>query len=510
MKKLKIILPSKWFCFLLLAITFLVCIHFFLSPHSSKYTGSETTFTGTIMNIEVSGGMLSLEIMGKEKLIGSYFFLTEEEKDSFLVTYSLGDTIYFEGNLVLPSKNSVFNLFNYKEYLERKEIYYLVEIITIQKIDSSKNLLYQLKNKINHHISKYQSSSYLQAFLLGDTSKIDDDILATYQKNGVSHLLAISGMHVSFLSGMLLLLFKKIRFSTLIQYLSVIIFLLFYMILSGNTPSISRAVILFSLISINKVFDLKISTLQLLLITFCLLVINNPNILFDVGFEYSFLISFYLILFQKKLNQDSYLKGLFQISFFSFLVSLPISIFYFYQVNLFSILLNLVFVPLVSFIIFPLSFLTFLLPFLDSVFSFLTQFMETLSLFFSNHLSFLLIFRKPHLVWILFYYFFLLLFRYDYKKIGSLGIILLLSYQYFYLFLFPQTFFIMIDVGQGDSLLIHSNNHTLLVDTGGKIEYKREKWQIRKTKTIAEKTLIPLLKSYGIRKLDYLILTHGH
>ena len=51
----------------------------------------------------------------------------------------------------------------------------------------------------------------------------------------------------------------------------------------------------------------------------------------------------------------------------------------------------------------------------------------------------------------------------------------------------------MIDVGQGDSLLIHSNNHTLLVDTGGKIEYKREKWQIRKTKTIAEKTLIPLL-----------------
>ena len=461
------------------------------------------------MNIEVSGGMLSLEIMGKEKLIGSYFFLTEEEKDSFLVSYSLGDTIYFEGNLVLPSKNSIFNLFNYKEYLERKEIYYLVEIIMIQKIDSSKNLLYQLKNKINHHISKYQSSSYLQAFLLGDTSKIDDDILATYQKNGVSHLLAISGMHVSFLSGMLLLLFKKIRFSTLIQYLSVIIFLLFYMILSGNTPSISRAVILFSLISINKVFDLKISTLQLLLITFCLLVINNPNILFDVGFEYSFLISFYLILFQKKLNQDSYLKGLFQISFFSFLVSLPISIFYFYQVNLFSILLNLVFVPLVSFIIFPLSFLTFLLPFLDSVFSFLTQFMETLSLLFSNHLSFLLIFRKPHLVWILFYYFFLLLFRYDYKKIGSLGIILLLSYQYFYLFLFPQTFFIMIDVGQGDSLLIHSNNHTLLVDTGGKIEYKREKWQIRKTKTIAEKTLIPLLKSYGIRKLDYLILTHG-
>ena len=461
------------------------------------------------MNIEVSGGMLSLEIMGKEKLIGSYFFLTEEEKDSFLVSYSLGDTIYFEGNLVLPSKNSVFNLFNYKEYLERKEIYYLVEIIMIQKIDSSKNLLYQLKNKINHHISKYQSSSYLQAFLLGDMSKIDDDILATYQKNGVSHLLAISGMHVSFLSGMLLLLFKKIRFSTLIQYLSVILFLLFYMILSGNTPSINRAVILFSLISINKVFDLKISTLQLLLITFCLLVINNPNILFDVGFEYSFLISFYLILFQKKLNQDSYLKGLFQISFFSFLVSLPISIFYFYQVNLFSIFLNLVFVPLVSFIIFPLSFLTFLLPFLDSVFSFLTQFMETLSLFFSNHLSFLLIFRKPHLIWILFYYFFLLLFRYDYKKIGSLGIILLLSYQYFYLFLFPQTFFIMIDVGQGDSLLIHSNNHTLLVDTGGKIEYKREKWQIRKTKTIAEKTLIPLLKSYGIRKLDYLILTHG-
>ena len=67
----------------------------------------------------------------------------------------------------------------------------------------------------------------------------------------------------------------------------------------------------------------------------------------------------------------------------------------------------------------------------------------------------------------------------------------------------------MIDVGQGDSLLIYSHNQTMLIDTGGKISYSKEPWQERQTKSLSDTTLLPLLKSLGIRKLDYLVLSHG-
>lgn len=509
MKKLKIILRSKWFYVGLLCLTLIYSLFYLSIPHSSKLDINDSTFSGIILEIKTSGDLLTLELKGKEKILGSYFFENETEKNKFLETYHLGDEVALTGTWTIPTNNTVPNLFNYKQYLNRKKIYYIMQIDTIEKILENRRWFYQVKNTILNHISHYKSKAYLSTFILGDTDFLTNDVIASYQNNGVSHLLAISGMHVSLLSGILLMFLKKLHFSDKKRYLFTMIFLLFYMVLSGSSPSISRAVVLFGFLSMNRIFHWQMKTFYLFILTFCILVVINPNVLFEVGFQYSFIISFFLILMQLKMEKASYWKGLFQVSMISFWVSLPISIYYFYQINFLSILLNLIFVPLVSFVVFPLSLLTILFPFLDTPFFLLTKIMENCSIFLDTIDIFNVILGKPHIWWLVLYYLcliFVVCFR---KKIGSLGIILLLGYQYFHLFLFPQSFFLMIDVGQGDSLLIHSRNHTMLIDTGGKISYEKEEWAIRETKTLTESTLLPLLKSLGIRKLDYLVLSHG-
>ena len=68
----------------------------------------------------------------------------------------------------------------------------------------------------------------------------------------------------------------------------------------------------------------------------------------------------------------------------------------------------------------------------------------------------------------------------------------------------------MLDVGQGDSIIIHSNNKTVLIDTGGIKNYSNKKWELQKNNySIVNSVTIPYLKKLGISKLDYLILTHG-
>ena len=509
MKRLKQILQFKIIYTILLVVTIIYSFLSFNLHNVSKINPNDKNFVGIISKIEVDADLLKLELDGEEKIIGNYYFKTSEEKNNFVGSYQLGDKVSLIGTFSVPKNNTVFNLFNYKKYLENKGIYYNIQIDQINLIQKNDSLFYKIKTNILKHIDGYQSNNYLRTFILGDTSYLDDMVIKSYQENGISHLFAISGMHISLLSGILLLILRKVKIREEISYFIVILFLLFYMFLSGNSPSICRAVTLFILVSINKIFKLNIKTIFWLVLTFCILVLMNPFILFEVGFQYSFIISFYLILLKDKLKCGSYVKGLFWISVTSFLVSFPISIYYFYQVNLLSVLLNLLFVPLVSFIVFPLSILTFFLPFLDFIFIFVTDLMERLSFLFHDISNIQIIFMKPNIVWIILYYLFLIGCLYFNYKIGWLFLIILLCYQYFNNIIIPKTFFIAIDVGQGDSLLIHSNNKTILIDTGGKFTYAKEEWQRRKIKTLTDTTLLPFIKSLGIRKLDYLLISHG-
>ncbi len=509
LKKLSPILHCKWTYILLVILALGYSFLFFLLPHHSILDISTNTLQGIITDMKIEGDLLTIQIEAKEKVLGNYYFKEKKEKENFSDYYHLGDTILVTGTFSKPKNNTVPNLFNYRKYLERKGIYYLISIDTIEKVKENHNPLYLVKTVIQNHISTYQSKGYLMTFILGDHQFLDQDIKTTYQEIGVSHLLAISGMHISLLSGIFLFFLKKMIKKENICYIITVFFLIFYMFLTGNSPSVSRAVILFSLLTCNQLLKWNLKTIQIWCLTFTILVFQNPNLLLEVGFQFSFIVSFYLILLQSKFKNKSYWHTLFFVSIISFSVSFPITIFHFYQVNILSVIFNFIFVPFISCFIFPFSLLTFFFPFLDSIFLFFLRIMENLALF-CNHFTWSkLIWVRPSILWIFLYYVILTLFFYKKKKRILIIFFLLLSYQYFYLFLFPNQFLIMIDVGQGDSIFIHSNNHNLLIDTGGKISYPKEEWQERKTSSLAENTLLPLLKSLGIRKLDYLLLSHG-
>ena len=157
------------------------------------------------------------------------------------------------------------------------------------------------------------------------------------------------------------------------------------MTLTDFLPSILRSGIFFILIYLNKKFNLNISMFKLMIILLFICVLIDPYIVYKIGFQYSYTISFYLITFNQLINKSkNKLYKLFIVSFISFIVSVPIAINNFSQINVLSIFLNIFFVPIVSSIIFPLSLITFLFPFFNNLFTILINIFELLSITFSK------------------------------------------------------------------------------------------------------------------------------
>ena len=186
--------------------------------------------------------------------------------------------------------------------------------------------------------------------------------------------------------------------------------------------------------------------------------------------------------------------------------SLPIVLNNFYEFNILSILFNLIYVPFVSFVLFPLSLICFIFPFFDNLLFFLTNLLEITSLFFSkiDILSFIL--GKPSMLLIIFYYIGITLFLFN-KKYIYLIIIILIVNKLMYYNVVPSIEFL--DVGQGDSILIRYNkNKTVLIDTGGALKFESG-FKRANEFSIGRDSIAPYLKSIGISTIDHMIITHG-
>ena len=500
LKKLRIILQSNYFyLFLMLFVAILL---YFNACDKSKYDINDDVIIGTITSYYIDNDKLVITIFGKEKVLCNYYF--KDENNTF--DYELGDKIKLFGKLKLPSNNSIFNGFNYREYLKYERINYIFDIDEIIKISNNKSIMYKLKNSIINIINKSPNKDYLHTFLLGNNKYIDKEVMESYRINGISHLFSISGMHISLLSMIILKLLKNYKFKKEV----VILFLLIYMTLTDFLPSILRSGIFFILIYLNKKFNLNISMFKLMIILLFICVLIDPYIVYKIGFQYSYTISFYLITFNQLINKSkNKLYKLFIVSFISFIVSVPIAINNFSQINVLSIFLNIFFVPIVSSIIFPLSLITFLFPFFNNLFAILINIFELLSITFSKIDNFIFIMSKISTLFIIIYYIIISITLYflsknKYKYIVSLMFIFVIHYN---ITIFNKGLEITyIDVGQGDSIFIKFPNDksNILIDTGGKVTYGN-----LKNNYSVGKNIIDYLKSMGIRKLDYLIITHG-
>ena len=499
MKKLKTILQSNIITIFIFLITVFYILFYLNNKPESKYTKNENIITGYIYECDRKEDKIVLKVKGKENILVNYYDDFKCELGSYIKAY---------GEIKKPEKNTNFYLFNYQNYLLTKKINYIFKADKIEKINTKIPFIYQIKNYLNKHIENYKSKPYLEALVLGKDDNIKENVIESYQTNGISHLLAISGAQITLFSCGLLFILSKL-FSKNTSYLFTIMFLLFYLFITNFQSSILRAVAFFIILTINKQFELKISTLKLLIITLCTLLIINPYLIYSLGFILSFTVSFFLILFKGLINKyQNYFSKTLVISLIAFLSSAPIIINSFFKINLLSPIINSYFVPLVTFIIYPLALLTFIFKPLDNIFLNIVTIMEKASLKLSNIDILNLSMSHINIIFFIIYYLIIIFILYNWQKgrnyIIIFFIILLIHHNINYLN--PYSTLTMIDVGQGDSFLLKlkHNKANILIDTGGIASYDD-----RKPYDIAQNILIPYLNAEGVNKLDYLIITHG-
>ena len=438
-------------------------------------------------------------------LVGTLYLDNLEEKENILDDLLYGAYVLVEGELIKPYNNTIPNNFNYKSYLSNKMIYYQLKIDNIKVIKESNNIIYKLKNKINKRILKIDKTGYLKAFILGDNSLIDDMVYESYQSIGITHLFALSGMHVSLLSGIILKGLKKVN--NKLKYLIVIIVLISYGFIVGYPASIKRAITFFIIASINKIFNFKLSTLKILFITVFILIFINYKIIYDIGFLYSVITVFGIFWGSNFIKSENIIYSSFKLSLVAFLFSLPITLACFYEINILSIIYNMFYIPFVSVILYPFCLLTFILPFLEKILVLLIKVMENISLFLNN-IDFFKLYLDFNIGEILLFYILLLvILRYNRFKYFIL-LFLIVFIDFMIPYLDSSLYVYYLDVGQGDSSLIITPHlkEVILIDTGGKLIFDTK---LEGDKSYVSEGTLSLLRSLGINKIDYLILTHG-
>jgi len=511
MKRLKIILQSNWFYYS--AIIFL-CLYCFIFTkvlnYKSVYSLNDSELTGRIIDYNIDGNKLSLIVNGKEKVKATYYIKDEKEKAYLESNLLLGSIVNLSGSFSNPLNNTIPNTFNYKNYLSNKGIYSIFKVETYE-LNNKISLLYKAKNFVLKRINTNEElSAYFKTFILGDKREISSEDYSNYQINGISHLLAISGMHIGLFSSMLFFILKKLKLDEKKSFVIVFTFLLFYAFLTSYSASILRALVFMLFLNLNKIYYLKISSIKCLFLTTFIIVLFSPLIIYDLGFQYSSITVFGLLLASDYIK-GSYVQKLFKTSLVAFIFSFPLTIYNFYEINLLSPILNIIFVPFVSFVLYPLILLNFVFPFLTDVSLIVLQLLDFLNKFSASLDFFIINIPKISVLLVFLLYILLLLFIKTKRKVIIILILNICFFIKYKPFLDNSAYVYFLDVGQGDSSLLISPNrrNVVMIDTGGVISFNNESWKETKRSYTLSYNTISFLKSLGINKIDLLILSHG-
>lgn len=413
-----------------------------------------------------------------------------------------GEVYRVSGVLETPNHETIPYGFSYKNYLLSKNVKTTMFSDDF-KLISSKYSIYLLPFYLNQYIEEKcpRSKAYIKTFLLADQSDIDQNIKMRINNIGISHLFAVSGLHITLIVFVIQKVLTHMYVTKKGRERFIVAVLVVYLIITAFAPSITRAALMYFLLMINKKLKLQLSTLDVLSIVFFLLMIQTPYYYYHIGFILSFLITFSIITGHELLNFSGKMKQIFGLSCLSFFVSLPIIVNINDQINLLSLGYNVYFLLLVTYLILPLSYLTFLFPVLDKFYFVSIRLFEKIVLF-CEKIDFFTIemtLRNPILVISYYYFLLMILSRIEQRKsVLRYGILLLLvlTFGNFISWINPYQSVAFIDV-EGDSTLIRDrfNQCNMLIDTGESDEYN---------------SVIKYIKSQGISKLDYVFVSHFH
>lgn len=515
----------------------------------------ENTAFGT--NIYLKG----VEVENGEKSVSVKRIFVNTEK---IPNVKIGNIIKVRGKLRQFEEATNKGNFDSRKYYLSLGFYGKIEAGTIEVINSDysgiRQGLYELRMEIIKRLEKLCSDNngifsiinnkngIIGAIILGDKTDLDSDIKELYSVSGIAHILAISGLHISFI-GMAIYRLLRRRFRFLFSAAVSIPVVLSFGIMSGFGISTIRAIIMFILKIIGEVLGRKYDAITAISLAGLVLLVQNPFVVCNSGFQMSFgaIIAIVLILpiVEEILNTDNKIIKVISANFTISLVMNPILAWNYYELPTFSFLLNIVVVPLMSVVIVSSIagiFCSCIMFGFGKVVIFPGCGILELYTFLCNIINkssvASIVVGQPKVTIIIVYYAILLVVLFGLKNIRTkytraekerniikkeTGLVLekkakkerrikgqnvklrlacivgflLLNCLIYYI---PnQGFYItFINVGQGDGILIHGDNGTKVMVDGGSTSEKQ----------VAKNCIVPYLKAEGIGTIDYSIITH--
>jgi len=425
-----------------------------------------------------------------------------------------GQTIEVYGRLTTSTPPTVPHRFSFQEFLSNQGIHLTMhtdQLTVVNDRFSVWQIQHQLGDWVRNTFPE-PTSSYLQSFFFGLRSDMDEEAMSIYSDLGILHVFAISGVHVTLLVGVLRDGLKRIGLIDLFVDGVVVVFCVAFIFVAGGSISIIRAGSMSIVAMLNRRLKLGLSSFDVFAIVFMACFVVNPLLVYQGGFQFSFWISFVLICSRPTLQGLSPLKSKLAIVYLARMASIPLSVSSGFEVNVTSYVANLLLVPLLMQFIIPALLVSLFLPFLSPITNFLLDAFERINEFLHPILNVNLIFGAVPLAVVVLLLGCLLFSCFYYERHRKLWIRLALIGIYVLILegnrmWQPYSAVTFLDVGQGDAAIIRSPYHscTIVVDTGGDMSRVRSQ-----NPSIFSNTLEPYLLGNGIRRVDFLILTHEH
>jgi len=461
-----------------------------------------------------------------------YKFSSETEKQYFLLQSLAGSSFHFTGKINSPRLPAHEFTFDMSRYMKSHHAVGIFSVSTWRQLTRSEGVIGFLANR-RYHLEKHIEQTFpkslvaeAKALIIGLRDDVSYEEERAYQKLGITHLFAISGLHVAFLTFLLYQTFIRLHVRKQAIVILLIILLPIYAILTGGAPSVWRAVSVSEIVLLFTLARKRIDVETAFSASILLFIYLHPSVILQVGFQLSYGAAAALVFSSRILSKNqSPLRLSFLITFLCQVGVFPILLFHFYEVSISSFIMNLFFVPLFSFIILPINLLLLLLTaFVPSIASLfftiyepLREILRQLILFLSSFPYQLWNPGKPSIPLLIIgcigviLTFVMLEKNKSLKNIAyTLGIPILLIHITPYLDSSLEVS--IINVGQGDAILIEypHKKGVVLIDAGGLLRFNQAEWKRNSNPfEIGRDIVVPYLKGKGITHIDTFIWTHS-
>ncbi|GAA4295267.1 DNA internalization-related competence protein ComEC/Rec2 [Anaerocolumna aminovalerica] len=432
--------------------------------------------------------------------------------------FKIGNILEISGKIEKFQKATNPGQFNEYEFNKIQKIDYKIKAENIKVVDGRYSWFFQtlhdIKNKfiqVYEQILPQKNAGLISAMILGDTSGLDKDIKDLYRENGISHILAISGLNVSLIGMSLFHLLRKLRIPNFIATLLSIFLIFSFGVLTNFSVSTNRAVVMLIVFMCGGVIGRTYDLFSAASLSALIILINSPMEIYNAGFLLSFtaILGMALIypILKNILGKRNKLVEAFLLTLSIQVITLPVMLYFFYEFPLYSIIINLIILPLSSLIVLIAlvaglaGFIAISLgSFIIGGAHYILNFYEAVCRFGEKLPGRMILIGRPDLWLLAFYYFILIIWILLNTELVRKKTIILLSFLLL-IFVKPKNVDLevtFIDVGQGDCIFMNSpENVTYLIDGGSSDVKEVGKYRIE-----------PFLKSKGIWKVDYVILTH--